>query len=156
MFLGHGVDVKHLLRERMNEIEIVFDPAYNISEELRDEHGHRLCWNGHYGRVYVRKAQYHFGWNWGPSFVTCGPWKLIYLEWYTGRIGDLYVDVNLRDDFSVATVTVEFTTEPDNAAISLKVELYNSRELILAALRTDAATLSFDIDSPELWYPSNG
>ena len=31
-------------------------------------------------RVYVRKAQYHFGWDWGPTFITAGIWKNVYLE----------------------------------------------------------------------------
>jgi beta-mannosidase len=31
-------------------------------------------------RVYARKAQYHFGWDWGPTFITCGIWKKVYLE----------------------------------------------------------------------------
>jgi len=30
-------------------------------------------------RVYVRKAQYHFGWDWGPKFIGCGIWKPIKL-----------------------------------------------------------------------------
>ena len=30
-------------------------------------------------RVYVRKAQYHFGWDWGPKFISCGIWKPIKL-----------------------------------------------------------------------------
>jgi beta-mannosidase len=31
-------------------------------------------------RLYVRKAQYHFGWDWGPKFTTCGIWKEVRLE----------------------------------------------------------------------------
>jgi beta-mannosidase len=31
-------------------------------------------------RVYVRKAQYHFGWDWGPKFVGCGIWKTVTLS----------------------------------------------------------------------------
>ena len=31
-------------------------------------------------RVYVRKAQFQFGWDWGPKFVGCGIWKKIKLE----------------------------------------------------------------------------
>lgn len=137
----------------MNEIEIVFDSAYDISEELRAQRGHRLCWNGHYGRVYVRKAQYHFGWDWGPSFVTCGPWKPIYLERYTCRIDEVNVDVKLRDDFSAATVTVDISTEPEDALNSIGVELYDPKGHILTSLRTKRATSSINIDSPELWYP---
>jgi beta-mannosidase len=29
---------------------------------------------------YIRKAPYHFGWDWGPRYVTCGIWRPVYLE----------------------------------------------------------------------------
>ncbi|RYY50720.1 MAG: glycoside hydrolase family 2 protein [Chitinophagaceae bacterium] len=30
-------------------------------------------------RVYARKAQYQFGWDWGPKFIGAGIWKPVYL-----------------------------------------------------------------------------
>jgi beta-mannosidase len=34
-------------------------------------------WNGVSSRLYVRKAQYGWGWDWGPVVMTVGPWS----EW---------------------------------------------------------------------------
>lgn len=31
-------------------------------------------------RVHARKAQYQFGWDWGPKFISCGIWKPVELE----------------------------------------------------------------------------
>ena len=31
-------------------------------------------------RAYVRKAQFHFGWDWGPKLTGCGIWKEVRLE----------------------------------------------------------------------------
>ncbi|MCL2098397.1 MAG: hypothetical protein FWH23_06530 [Bacteroidales bacterium] len=36
-------------------------------------------------RAFARKAQYHFGWDWGPRFVTMGIWKPVYLELFDER-----------------------------------------------------------------------
>jgi beta-mannosidase len=33
-------------------------------------------------RHYVRKAQYHFGWDWGPKIITAGIWRGVYLRGY--------------------------------------------------------------------------
>lgn len=153
MFLSHRVDVRHLIRAGSNELEIVFDSAYNISEELRAQRGHRLCWNGHYGRVYVRKAQYHFGWDWGPSFVTCGPWKPVYLERYTCRIDGIHVDVNLHDNLSDATVAVDTATEPRGLSHSTEIDLIDPQGLVVSTQTAESIPSCFDIARPELWYP---
>ena len=33
---------------------------------------------------HTRKAPYHYGWDWGPRFVTSGVWKPVYLEAWDG------------------------------------------------------------------------
>lgn len=152
MFLSHRIDVRHLLRP-MNELEIVFASAYDKSEALREQRGHLLCWNGHYGRVYVRKAQYHFGWDWGPSLVTCGPWKPVYLERYISRIQDIYVQVALSDDLSEATLTAETTVGPDISSHSVDVELTDPEGVLLCERRIQTTSTSFSLSNPKLWYP---
>ncbi len=63
MFLSHRLDVTEFVTadpEAVHEVEIVFEPALHIGDKLLQEHGKRVCWNGHYSRVFVRKAQYHY------------------------------------------------------------------------------------------------
>jgi beta-mannosidase len=44
---------------------------------------------------FVRKPGYHYGWDWGPRYVTAGIWKSVRLEsWDAARIAD----VQLRQD----------------------------------------------------------
>ncbi|KAF9465788.1 glycoside hydrolase superfamily [Collybia nuda] len=40
-------------------------------------------------RVYVRKAQYDWRWDWGPELMTCGPYRPITLTTYTARIAEI-------------------------------------------------------------------
>jgi len=43
-------------------------------------------------RVYCRKAQYSFGWDWGPQLPAIGIWKGIRLEGYSiARLQDVHL-----------------------------------------------------------------
>jgi beta-mannosidase len=157
MFIGHRVEVRHLLCPTNNKLEITFESAYEKSESLRAERGHLLCWNGHYGRVYVRKAQHHFGWDWGPSFVTCGPWKPICLERYLCRVADVKVDIDVSSDLAEAALTVNIATEPSvlPSYAFLEVQLTDPDGTVLDArkIEADSQPTRFQLSRPRLWYP---
>lgn len=152
MFIPHRVNITSLLTGQ-NELNIKFRSAYKISEAIREKRGHLLCWNGHYGRVYVRKAQYHYGWDWGPSLVTCGPWKPIYLEKYSGRIDDVKIQTSLHDDLCHATVCVEVDFEAKGA--SIEVEVKDPGGGALTASDKNSTQSIFEITNPKLWWPND-
>ena len=42
--------------------------------------------------MFARKAPYHYGWDWGPRFVTSGIWRPVALEaWDEARLDDVQV-----------------------------------------------------------------
>lgn len=79
MFRTYTVDIKPFLKNRENVLRVSFSSAKRIADSLAKHSSLvRPCENN---RHYVRKAQYHFGWDWAPKFITCGIWrpvKLIY------------------------------------------------------------------------------
>ena len=152
MFTSHRINVRTLIRPE-NELEIVFDSAYDIGEALREQKGHLACWNGHYGRVYVRKAQYHYGWDWGPSFVTCGPWKPVYLERYACRVEEVRVTVDLSDDLHEADLVVDVATSPTKSSCRVEVDLRDPDGKILVERAIEAGSTRFQLAHPKLWYP---
>ena len=88
MHLAYPVDVKQLLKEQ-NELLIHFISAVKKGKELAKDIPFRMPSDE---RIYSRKAQYQFGWDWGPRFVGCGIWKDVRLEaWDDARILDLQV-----------------------------------------------------------------
>ncbi|HTY59347.1 MAG TPA: glycoside hydrolase family 2 protein, partial [Bacteroidota bacterium] len=88
MFVGHRFPIKRFLRKGRNVLSILFDSPVERSKRLEKEHGRlRVALEPH--RVYVRKAQYSFSWDWGPKLTTSGIWRGIALEAFSaGRLAD--------------------------------------------------------------------
>ena len=60
-------------------------------------------------RCFVRKAQYMYGWDWGPELLGCGLWQGVELVTVpVARITDWKYDVEFTDDNNaIVTVTVD-------------------------------------------------
>ncbi len=60
-------------------------------------------------RVFVRKAAYHYGWDWGPRLVTMGIWRPVELvAWGGARITDLFAEtITLSDQVALVSAVVE-------------------------------------------------
>ena len=79
MFRQWRANIKPVLKSR-NEILIRFYSAKNKVDSIAKSKLPFVVPDN--PRVYVRKAQYHFGWDWGPTYITCGIWKNIFIEAY--------------------------------------------------------------------------
>jgi beta-mannosidase len=152
MFVPHCVDVKEFLQLE-NTLKITFESAYNKGEAIRDERGHLVCWNGHYSRVYVRKAQYHYGWDWGPSLVTCGPWKPITLVCYDCRITDLKLNVSVSEDLKTAKVHVDPEIDTNAVTYAVDVSLIDPSGKLVSTTSLGSEAGVIEIKDPHIWYP---
>ncbi|KAK0735073.1 glycoside hydrolase superfamily [Lasiosphaeria miniovina] len=156
MFVPERVDVTALLRPD-NELVISFDSAYLRGWKLVEQHpDHKWgCWNGDSSRLAVRKAQYHWGWDWGPALLTCGPWRPINLEMYSARLADLSFDAAVDKSLCSADIRVTAEVEGADAADSVRFDV--SLDGTPVASETvpagPTASASFHIADPALWYP---
>lgn len=76
MFRQWTTDVKPLLLTTGNILHIHFFPSSSIAKQKKDSTEKALGITfPENERVFVRKAQYQFGWDWAPRLVTCGIWK---------------------------------------------------------------------------------
>ncbi len=166
MFVEHRVPVGSLLSRQQgtdakNTLEITFQSARRRGLELVEEHKeHRfIVHQTEISRGPVRKAQYHWGWDWGPILITCGPWKPIYLEVYETRFENIKVDYALSEDFSSAAVSVEavIVSSEDVFTAELVVDgkPLQSRQVRRSTSESQTHTVRFEFskDSPELWWP---
>lgn len=156
MFIEHRFDIKGYLRTGRNRIDIVFDSPTRRMKSLERKHGRlRVALEAH--RVYGRKAQYSFGWDWGPRLTTSGIWRSIYLEAFSGgmlyephvktiradqREALLEVSVNVKR-FRKSSLTLRLTIEGNGAHIEEKVPV--ARGHINRKLK---------IRHPQLWWPN--
>ena len=164
MFIPQRVSVGPFLRPGHNELWLLFESALRHGLERQAQYGDPLpCWNGDPSRLYVRKAQYHYGWDWGPCLLTAGPWRPIRLEAYQQRVADLHCPVEVAPDLGSAALPVSIEIEAGSAGLTgasdlmAHLSLYSpTGELIdQATLPVEGAQLShrFELASPQLWWP---
>jgi len=158
MFVPHRVDVTGKLHaDAPNELAIEFASARLEAIRIREAHPEHkwVGFNGDMARLAVRKAQYHWGWDWGPVLNTCGPWRPIRLETYQARIADLRIDYGL--DAKLASASGQLTAKVEGSgARSVAFEVRMGEEVAFERsvdVRGDAATVDFAVDRVRLWYP---
>lgn len=160
MFLGHRVDVtKALEAEDEHTLEIEFDCALLKARELRaqDTKHKWVGFNGDAARMAVRKAQYHWGWDWGPVLMTAGIWRAVRFEVYQARVSNLWPQTQLSADHQMAEVTAtidvdsivdgEYTAQ---FSLSLKGNEIASQSVSVSG---NSAQVTFPVNQPALWWP---
>ena len=135
-------------------LRIVFHPAALEAERLASEYPYPLPESP---RMFVRKAAYHFGWDWGPRFVTAGPWRGVYLEDAAlPRLENVYLRT-LRIDPARAYVEIVMELlNVEDGQVQVVVEL-NGNESVRTTVDLDASDteifIPFVLDDPQLWWP---
>lgn len=161
-------DVRGLLREGRNEIEISFTSPVAYTD-LRER---RTGYYPHAGHAFnqIRKPGYAFGWDWGIDAANSGIWRPIGLDsWSGARIDEIRTATAVDPDGTgrvTVTVGVEralsakLTTGPgarDNGPVPLAVTL--AREgfstSVTAVIEPTRTTASVELRVPgaELWWP---
>lgn len=172
MFRQWEADVKNNLKEKGNVLRVYFYSPIKMDMPKWDslpykyEAGNDQSENGGVFdkkvSVFARKAGYHYGWDWGPRFVTSGIWRPIYIKAWddvvinntfyrqptvTEKKAEVINTVELMTDKTLQEVTVQVINTDDNQTLaSKKVPLSKGINTI---------QLPFQINNPKLWW-SNG
>lgn len=163
MFVEHRIDVTELLDAYGKEdaaLEIVFESARQKGLKLVEEHKeHRfIVHQTEISRGPVRKAQYHWGWDWGPILLTCGPWKPIFIETYSARIDDVYVNYELSEDLENVKGKVFVKIEGNGV---IRAEIKKDNQVIKAFEIFDETrdnsfgllSTEFELEGVSAWWP---
>ena len=78
MFRGWNMDVKPFLKIGKNNLKIYFHSAKKIVDSIAKAALPLVLPDNN--RVYARKPAFEFGWDWGPTFISCGIWKKVSLN----------------------------------------------------------------------------
>ena len=152
-FRSFSVDVKQILKQK-NELKILFNKT-STQEELEKN---KLSYSLPEGnRIFTRKAQFQYGWDWGPKLNTCGIWKPINLvAWDNFKIEDAHVKLDeLSDSLANFTADIQVNSSLDEK-LYFKVFVNNSLKAV-HGVRPEKTehSIQFDIQNPKLWWPHN-
>ena len=91
-----------------NTLAVRFDPPLS---KLDADNPFKSTWGRNPERVFMRKAQFGYGWDWGPRLPTIGIWRPVELKRHK-------VAALLGTQFA----TLRLDQEPDQALIMVRVE----------------------------------
>ncbi len=158
MFRTWKVDVKQWLKST-NYLYIKFHSAQNKVEELAQKDLPFAWPTLDYPRMYVRKAQYSFGWDWGPKFTTCGVWKNIKLNaWDYMKVNDVHFTVtSLTDKLATVKATYQIeANESNTVSIHLQdkaaVPAFSVNRTMVLHKGINDVTLDFNVLNPKKWW----
>ncbi|HMI63362.1 MAG TPA: glycoside hydrolase family 2 protein [Puia sp.] len=165
MFRSWKLPVKEKLKTGLNQLRIYFHSpinkallvydslSYTIPVSNNDQAEKRVS-------VFARKAGYHYGWDWGPRFVTSGIWRPVTLiAWDQLDLEDVFIrQRSLTREKAVLEADMEATSLTDGIR---SVEIWIRDEQRLLAKKDvrvykgkNNLNISFDLEQPELWWPN--
>jgi len=155
MFIPHRFDVTSLVKALSNELVVKFAAAGEYAGKLIDKYGNKAVGAE---RVFVRKAQYQFGWDWCPPLVGCGIWRDVRLAAASkARIDNVHIrTVALKPDCADIEVAVELDTvakEDFLCKITLPTQAGAIEKDVEFAEGKNCNSVSIRVDNPQLWWP---
>ena len=159
MFIPYRLDVTNSLQtDGENILEIDFDSALLRAREIYKSHpDHKwVLFNGEPARLGVRKAQYHWGWDWGPVLMTAGPWRAVRLESYQTRIADLWTEYKVDPTSKAVSGSIFARIEgKEGSSVAFNVIL-EGKSVFKGSASSESsgiAKVNFEIKDASLWFP---
>lgn len=165
MFRTWKADVKDVLQPKDNTVHVRFRspvqedlpklerlgydlPATNDQSDVGGLGDRKIS-------VFARKAPYHYGWDWGPRFVTSGIWRDVYIEgWDHIRIQDMYIDqTEVTSASAKITAVIELESDLEREAlVRLSADGQTWDQKVQLSQGTQTVELPLVIDNPKLWW----
>lgn len=151
MFRTWKVDVKNNLKVGKNNLKIVFKSAVENGKAKAQKLSYTLPEKE---RIFSRKAQYHFGWDWGPRFVTSGiyrPIKLLF--WNNATIENVkYEQEELNE--TIAKLNFKVTIDCQFAG-NFDLKINGVQKVFELKKGSNVIDFPYEIKNPKLWW-TNG
>jgi beta-mannosidase len=181
MFIPHEFPVSGRLKPGLNSLRVIFRSALRVGRERQQAWAdsgndtlapHWFVWGA---RSFVRKAQYMYGWDWGPELVSCGIWRPVELVTVpVARILDWKYDVEFvggthasPEKALVHVAAVVERSPEDDEEVTLLASLWAETEAgfrptfktagtveVLERQNRSSVTISLSVDAPVRWWPA--
>lgn len=141
-------DIKKIAK-KTNELKVVFKHFDAIENQKAAKNPYQLPEGK---RIYTRKAQFQYGWDWGPRLNTLGIWKTVSIKaWNAYKIENIYIKQNSITN-TQAALTVNLEAKNDEE-IALNYEVYINNKL--QPVISKKPKISISINNPKLWWTHN-
>ncbi|MHA1729376.1 MAG: beta-mannosidase [Promethearchaeota archaeon] len=141
MFTTYDFEVTDILKTTQNELKIIIkSPTKKAREQIKKHDGIQLNTGiaGIPGVPYLRKAQYSFGWDWGPKLPDIGIWKSVELigfnEIRIKSVNPIQSFIYNKDPLEIKNPDEIPSVQIELASLEIRVEL--------CELKVDVETLS--------------
>ncbi len=155
MFRNWNKEIKHLLKYGVNEIKIEFLPVSKFAKSEAFKLKYVLSSEE---RVFVRKAQYQFGWDFAPKYTGCAIWRPVKLiAWNNFKIDNVHIVLEQVSSKQAKLLNVIEITSTENHELNFqiidnntnKIYYYNKLHINKGKQKIKA---NFIIDNPKLWW----
>lgn len=142
--------VKQYVKMGDNLLQIKFRSAVNVGKELAKKVPFMMPESP---RSFVRKAQYQFGWDWGPRLVTAGIWKDVKLSfWNNAKLENVKFEQKGLTK-QMADLNFHFEIFADNEGI-YEISIDNKKNQLQLKKGSNNVDIPFTIENPKLWQPN--
>lgn len=156
-FIQWKVDIGNYLKKdtSLNVLRIVFESPVNKAKEQAKKYPYTFPGGE---RVFTRKAQFEYGWDFGPRFVTSGIRKPVYLVAYTSQaveITDIRMTEKKVDSLKADMEAVLSLNSVSDRVVYVFCHEDYQRRYTKVKLRKgiNIIHIPFTIDHPQLWWP---
>ena len=164
MFRTWSADIKPFLKSGRNELRIVFKSSVEMGNRAKAKLEYLLPTSDysedHKVASFVRKAPYHFGWDWGPRIITSGIWKDVEINgWKHFKIDNIGVEIleiNKNEARLKANIDIE-TIDETKLYLKLESEQCEIKDNLVGYFLDggkNQRSFEFTIENPQLWWPN--
>lgn len=152
MFIPHRFEVKGILKQGKNYLEVLFHSPIKAVEGKENLRGAFTT-----ERLHSRRIQCTYGWDWVDRFVTCGIFRPVYIVFEDSMaLDNVYVTTNNIDSYS-AQIKVKESFSNFGLGCIVKTEVLDPQGDSIYCTeqwcQERDSILYFDIEDPQLWYP---
>lgn len=153
-FRNYKIPVKELISSR-NTLAVHFTPTHYAEEIEKNKLDYTLPEGN---RVFTRKAQFQYGWDWGPKLNTMGVWKEVSLQaWDDSRIENVYLRKDSYTEKEARfTAIISLTSSPEKStSIQVFADGQDFSLQIPAKTQANSFEIPITIENPMFWWPHN-
>lgn len=152
MFRTWNVDAKKWLKPAGNKLHVYFQSPVKKVEQDWKNLGYELPGGI---RTMTRKAQFQYGWDWGPRFVGCGILKAPeLLAWDDVLFENVFVTTQSIEK-EKARMVAHFRYRSDIAAPVTVISQYNKTKSLedrKLEIGVHEDSVTWDVPEPHLWW----